>query len=446
MQENREYAAEMLRDLKEYICTANVDRIFIYGAGQVGLLIYFLLKQNNIHPYAFVVTKKTANKAGVDEMPVSEYNQGLFDENDMVIIAALDKAQDEIKEKCRGDFCKKAIITEYFHKRYIEEFRRKIEDILTNERMALYRSGTEERKTIGKYFQDADKNSIAFVNRFVLLTRNLDPLSRDIIAKCVERVRRVNSCSEPELDVFTKEEKKEMEEIHNYFREDVIRVGTDAWMFHGYLLPVNDFSSDVFYSRLGISMIGNLDGIRCKDIMDVGGFIGDSALVLSEITKGTVHVFEPIENNVKMIEETGKLNQLRLAVINRAVSAGEETISFSVDKDNSTCSEKEIGQRLYEGKTDVKTISLDGYVERNNLQIGLIKIHAEGMEQEVIKGAAGIIREQAPVIIVEISHTESDFFDIKPMLENMNPDYKFKVYKPSNGLVCLGMKLIAEVR
>lgn len=446
MQKDKEYRAELFRDLKEHICAPGVDRIFIYGAGRAGLLLYFLLRQSNIFPYAFVVTHKAADKMCTVTIPVLEYRPQLFDENDIVIIAALGKAQEEIKEKCSGNCCKKIVITEDFHKRYSEAFREEIEEVLIKEKMFLYRSGTEERKTIGKFFKDVDINSAEFVNKFMLLTKNLEPSSRDIIVKCIQRVRRVNSSCEPVLDIFTEDEKKEMAEIRNYFKDKIIRSGDKAWIFRGYFLPQNNFSPEIFYGKLGIPLIENLDWLQDKDIIDVGGFIGDSALVLSEMTKRNVHVFEPVESNLEMIEETRKLNQIKLSVTNMAVSDKEGIIPFSIDKDNSTCSDREINNRLYEKKIDVRTVSIDVYVEKNDLCIGLIKIHAEGMEQEVIKGASKVIREQSPVIIVEIGHTESDFFDIKPMLENMNPDYKFRIYKPSNGLVCLGMKLIAEVR
>ena len=47
-----------------------------------------------------------------------------------------------------------------------------------------------------------------------------------------------------------------------------------------------------------------------------------------------------------------------------------------------------------------------------------------------MKGALETIKEQKPVLIISIYHNYSDFFEIKPMIEDLNLGYKFKIIEP----------------
>ena len=75
-------------------------------------------------------------------------------------------------------------------------------------------------------------------------------------------------------------------------------------------------------------------------------------------------------------------------------------------------------------------VTLDSYVKENNIEVGLIKTDLEGFEQPFLRGAIETIKEQKPVLIISIYHNYSDFFEIKPMLENLNLGYKFKIIEP----------------
>lgn len=441
-----EFSIDKLYDLKKGISAGPADRVFIYGTGEVGLLVYFLLKRNYITPHAFVVSRKVSDCIPALSMPVLEYDSLLFKEEDVVIIAAFGQAQKEIRDICSNDVCKKGIVKENFYRTYIRVFRSLIENILWEEKICLYRAGKEEKKTVGEYFEDAKLNHSDFEKRWYALIKNLEPSSREAALRCIQRVRKLNACEDKEMDIFTEPEKREIKKAWKSFKSEIVQLGENIWSYKGYFLPINDFASTIFYDKLGLPVVETLGNCKYKDIIDVGGYIGDSAIILSEITEKKVHVFEPVESNVKLLEKTAELNQIDFEIVRMAVSDRKKSILFSLDKANSTIAEKRLKDREYEETMQVNAISIDQYVSENNLEIGLIKVHAEGAEQEVLRGAAKVIKKQAPVIIAEICHTESDFFDIKPMLEEMNPHYKFRIFKPNNGLICLGLKLIAEVR
>jgi hypothetical protein len=69
-------------------------------------------------------------------------------------------------------------------------------------------------------------------------------------------------------------------------------------------------------------------------------------------------------------------------------------------------------------------------VEEENLEnIGLIKLDVEGNELSSIKGAKKCIKKNKPILLISLYHTAKDFFEIKPMIEQMGLGYKFRIRK-----------------
>jgi hypothetical protein len=77
-----------------------------------------------------------------------------------------------------------------------------------------------------------------------------------------------------------------------------------------YYLPVDHFEPVVFYHKYGTSAIPDHGKIAGKDIIDAGAFIGDSALVLNELSPKRIWAFEPEEKNYSLLERTVKINTL----------------------------------------------------------------------------------------------------------------------------------------
>nr|WP_152655876.1 FkbM family methyltransferase [Brachyspira hyodysenteriae] len=79
------------------------------------------------------------------------------------------------------------------------------------------------------------------------------------------------------------------------------------------------------------------------------------------------------------------------------------------------------------------------------MKVGLIKTDLEGFEQPFLRGALNTIKKQKPILIISIYHNYNDFFDIKPMIEELNLGYKFKIAKSNDFELIRETKLIAEV-
>ncbi len=310
--------------------------------------------------------------------------------------------------------------------------------------MYLYNT-RKEREIYSGSFTDTFTDDPAFWDRYDKLISGLDSSSKKEIIQALVRIKAMLSSDEETMDLFTEKEQVVFQKIEDA-QNEIIQLTDNLWAYKGYILPINDFRSESFRDRLGIKMIERKEKLMHKSIIDVGGYIGDSSLVLSELTDDYVYAFEPVKEYFELMHKTVRYNSANIIPVKMVATdeTCEKNLSIGEQLFNSTI--EEIGNREYKEVRKVKGITIDDFVSQNHLRIGLIKIHAEGAEQAVLRGARRTIETQAPVIIVEINHSESDFYDIKPLLEEYNKTYGFKVYKPINHMLCLGLKLIAEQR
>ena len=194
--------------------------------------------------------------------------------------------------------------------------------------------------------------------------------------------------------------------------------------------------------------IKNINQVKNKNIIDAGGFIGDSAIVFSYYTDKNVYSFEPFLQNYNMILKTIELNKKNNIIpVNMALRNENKEISIYSNSDTVnnglSVETKQSDINCIENK--VKMVTLDSYVKENNIEVGLIKTDLEGFEQSFLKGAIETIKEQKPVLIISIYHNYNDFFEIKLMIENLNLGYKFRIIKSRVKLVTAETKLLAEV-
>lgn len=179
-----------------------------------------------------------------------------------------------------------------------------------------------------------------------------------------------------------------------------------------------------------------LDKIQDKDIIDVGGFIGDSAIIFErEFTRKKVHSFEATKTNYNLMLKTLELNNSkRIIPINKGLGAKEESLEISVMGSGSTMNES---VAKWYGATKIEQaeiITLDSYVEKHNIEVGFIKVDIEGFEQEFLKGAMETIKTQKPAMLISIYHNADDFFNIKPLIESWDLGYRFKIHRATDGV------------
>ena len=296
-------------------------------------------------------------------------------------------------------------------------------------------------KTLISSFQEF-RSRPDFEAIFLNLTRGLDDKSKQVVVRILARIDVIANAKGP-VDIFTREEKDELRSQKEYTGSNIVKISDNCYCMGEYMLPANKFLPSVFSDRMCISQFRNIAATSNKHIIDVGAFIGDSAIIFSKLTSKNVHCFEPMSENYNLLERTISLNGLSNVIsIKSAVGNinGKQSFAFIGSG---------LGSRLAthpdETTEEVPVVTLDSYVQENNLEVGLIKVDVEGAEQMFLEGARETIFSQKPMLIISIYHNAEDFFLIKPMIESWNLGYKFKIHKPTLQSIITDTELIAEV-
>ena len=303
-----------------------------------------------------------------------------------------------------------------------------------------------EREALAKLFSDA-MNREDSAQRFSALISGLDNESRNTVSDIIHRMGMIADGNKSLQDVYTQREQEEFVRMNDEFSSKIVKLNDNLYYYNGYYLPVNQFDSSVFYSKYAIDELTTLDSVRNKDIIDAGGYVGDTALLFSSYTDKSIHVFEASPSNMDIIRETIRLNHLENIVpVSKALGEKSGTATFSLGERNSCNSLVERPGYNYPNHIEVPVITLDDYVRENNLEVGLIKVDIEGGEQLLLKGAVETICTQHPILLISIYHSANDFFEIKPMIEKMCDKYTFRIIKPANSAIVIETILLAEVR
>ena len=303
-----------------------------------------------------------------------------------------------------------------------------------------------EREALAKLFSDAMSREDS-AQRFSALISGLDNESKNTVSDIIHRMGMIADGNKSLQDVYTQREQEEFVRMNDEFSSKIVKLNDNLYYYNGYYLPVNQFDSSVFYSKYAIDELTTLDSVRNKDIIDAGGYVGDTALLFSSYTDKSIHVFEASPSNMDIIRETIRLNQLENIVpVSKALGEKSGTATFSLGERNSCNSLVERPGYNYPNHIEVPVITLDDYVRENNLEVGLIKVDIEGGEQLLLKGAVETICTQHPILLISIYHSANDFFEIKPMIEKMCDKYTFRIIKPANSAIVIETILLAEVR
>ncbi len=280
-----------------------------------------------------------------------------------------------------------------------------------------------------------------FEERFKKLMAGLPAESAETVVKIIRKLQQIKG-AKSKLDIFTTTEQEQLRKLRDLSKE-ILKVSDNLYAYKNYMLPINHFEPSVFVYNHGISQLNSVDTFKDKDILDVGGFIGDSVLMLAPLTSGKVHSFEATTENYNHMLKTIELNGIKNAVpVHTAVGDKPGEIELRFNGSASTQNDIMVKNPKYVEKCPV--ITIDDYVREHNLNVGLIKVDIEGAEQSFLRGAYETIRTQKPTLLISIYHNVDDFLDIKPMIESWNLGYKFKIFKPTIGSIASETLLICE--
>ncbi len=206
-----------------------------------------------------------------------------------------------------------------------------------------------------------------------------------------------------------------------------------------YIFPIQNLEIPIFFHNYNLNELPEeiIKKLQGKDFIDVGAYIGDSALVLNNFYPRKLYAFEPIPENFQNLLKTINLNQLK-NIVPIQKGLGDNNARLKLVK-------KDIISFIDEsGSEEVEIIKLDDFVKENSIQTGLIKLDVEGYELEVLKGAKETIKKFKPLLIVSVYHTGKDFFEIPLLLKKLGYD-KFRFFDfnhefPANDKVLMAYK------
>lgn len=264
------------------------------------------------------------------------------------------------------------------------------------------------------------------------LYRNLDKTSISVVDNTIKRILHLPNHKnrklfrvkikelENEFDISGDDEKRK-----TYFSEI-------PYYKKKYLIPAdkreqNDYDVEVYLYHHGLKNAGQKikDYIKNKDFIDAGAYIGDSMLIMQEYLPRKTYSFELSPGNAEKFTETRRLNNLpedKCILIKKAVSEKKGTALINDSAFQGTT-------LLEKGNIEIETTDIDSFVKENNLNIGFIKADVEGQIIPLIKGAKNTIQKHRPVLCLAIYHSPQEFFEAKPLLEEIveNADYKLEI-------------------
>jgi FkbM family methyltransferase len=206
---------------------------------------------------------------------------------------------------------------------------------------------------------------------------------------------------------------------------------------------LNNYAPEVFYGISGLKWLPEKQKNKLKNgvFLDIGAYDGDSALSFYyNFSPKKIYAFEPENNNFNnLLENSKKLDNDIIVPIKKGTSNRIMQASISSEHTVSKLIEDESLEKI-----DLDTI--DNFILENKIEnVNLIKMDIEGEETNALLGAKKTIIEHKPILAISIYHNPKDFFEIKPWLEEIVPEYKFIVRKANPCSFVFELMLIAYV-
>jgi len=154
-------------------------------------------------------------------------------------------------------------------------------------------------------------------------------------------------------------------------------------------------------------------------VLDVGGYIGDFAVAVSDKFGCQVDVFEPVAQYANEIEAR-VASKNNIHVIQAGLGGRDRTETITVEGLGSSVF---IEGRDDEIKETIKIISIVDYIEsKGYASIGLIKMNIEGGEFELFETIF-----EHPDLLKKIKYFQIQFHDFVPNAEAMRADIQYKL-------------------
>ncbi len=180
----------------------------------------------------------------------------------------------------------------------------------------------------------------------------------------------------------------------------------------------------VIFNQIWLTKTYTPKGFEIKEdnvILDVGAHIGlFSIMAAKSASNGKVYVFEPSEENFKLLEENVRLNKLdNIELINKAVTKESGIREFALSPDDPAGHSIPFGETSRQ-KINIQTTSLGDFLADKNInKVDFLKMDCEGAEYEIFYSCSDETLNKIDKISMEYHNvdTEKNVSRIKSFLE-----------------------------
>jgi FkbM family methyltransferase len=148
---------------------------------------------------------------------------------------------------------------------------------------------------------------------------------------------------------------------------------------------------------------------RAETTIDVGAYVGFFSLIAAHANPaGRVVAFEPHPGMYARLLRHVSLNGLtNVECVQAAVGSREGTATLLHAASGLPCSsslsEAFMAPHADVARSEVPLVTLDGSLERaGNPRVGLMKLDTESTEPDVLRGAAGVLARDRPLVVCEV--------------------------------------------
>ncbi len=256
------------------------------------------------------------------------------------------------------------------------------------------------------------KNEIGENNQKIeTLTRGFDSPSKDLIQRIIQRQKYMFTHNIFDIRLLTEDEL--MDQHINIYHIKQKYQGFSKY-----------YGIENFYFHCGLRFISKkiLKKYEKRDLIDAGASNGDTTAIFSrEYSFRAIHAFEPENHNYALlIKNISKFQLHNVVPVNKSLGDKKMVAKITSEEGQSHIN--------VDGEQSTDMITIDDYVERNKISVGLVKMDIEGFEYYALQGSLKTIKKYHPILLISIYHTGRDFFEIKPVLAKLG-GYTFMVKK-----------------
>lgn len=173
-----------------------------------------------------------------------------------------------------------------------------------------------------------------------------------------------------------------------------------------------------------------LASVENRVVIDIGAFIGDTAIYFALRGAKLVYAIEPHPGAFSEMLWNIKLNHMenRIIPINMAIASKKGSIKISskvdIDKTSGTYYGPESNS---DGDIEIPTTTLQQLIEYYNVEPEVLKMDCEGCEYDIILNDYNTIKQHFEELIFE--YHKINEYKLKDLLNKLNNDYKCNITK-----------------